>query len=112
VIEWLLLDGIDMGSDDIAVGVGIKLSLLLPAYTAETEFAFRNLTVMVAEKAMKNTLFIFFIEHGFFFHSPLPEFFRFVKTFFSKMSAINLITMIRGTPDRHGRLIKSSFRAS
>jgi hypothetical protein len=84
MIQRLLLDGIDMGSDDIAVGVSIKLPLLMLAYSAETEFAFRNLTVMVAEKAMKNTLFIFFIEHRFFFHVPLPDFFRFVKTFFSK----------------------------
>jgi len=37
--------------------------------------------VMVAEKAMKNTPFIFFIEHRFFFHVPLPDFFRFAETF-------------------------------
>jgi hypothetical protein len=71
-----------MGSDDIAVGVSIELPLFMLAYPAETEFAFRNLALMVAEKAMKNTLFIFFIEHGFFFHVPLPDLFRFVKTFF------------------------------
>jgi hypothetical protein len=101
-----------MGSDDIAVCVSIELPLLMPAYPAETEFAFRNLAVMVAEKAMKNTLFIFFIEHGFFFHVPLPDLLRFVKTFFQKKSAIGLITMICRTAERYGCLLRSPFRPS
>ena len=89
MIERLLLDGIDMGSDDIAVGVSIQFPLLMPAYPAETKFVFRNLAVMVAEKAMKDTLFIFFIEHSFFLHVPFPHFFRVAKTFFPKKSGIN-----------------------
>jgi hypothetical protein len=66
-----------MGGDDIAVGISVELPLLMPAYPAETEFALGDLTVMVAEKTMKNPFFIFFIKHCFFLHIPLPDFCRF-----------------------------------
>ena len=77
MVKRLLLDGIYMGGDDVSVGISVEFPLLMPAYTAETEFIFGNLTVMVAEKTMKDPFFIFFIKHCLFFHIPLPHFFRF-----------------------------------
>jgi hypothetical protein len=112
MVERLLLDGIDMGSDDIAVGVSIKLPPLIPAYPAETEFPLRNFAVMVAEKAMKNALLIFFIEHRFFFHVPFPDFFRAVKTFLSRDRRLTQSQCFLARPDRHGRLIRSPFQGS
>ena len=77
MIKRLFLDGIYMGGDNVAVSISIEFSLLMPAYPAETEFAFGNLTVMIAEKTMKNPFLIFFMKHCFFFHVPLPDLFRF-----------------------------------
>ena len=81
MIKRLFLNGIYMGGDDIAVSISIEFPLLMPAYPAETEFAFGNLAVVVAEKTMKDPFFIFFIKHCFFLHVPLPDFFRFAETF-------------------------------
>jgi hypothetical protein len=77
----------------------------MPAYPAETELTFGNLTVVVAEKTMKNPFFIFFIKHGFFFHVPLPDFFRFAETFL-EMYLISSCTQ-RGL----SACVRSAFRA-
>ena len=51
MIKGLFFDGVDMGSYNFPINVGIKLSLPVLSYTANAEFRVDNLAEMRAEEA-------------------------------------------------------------
>jgi len=69
MMKGLLLDRVDMSSDDFAKDMGVELPSFILTNTADSEFRINDLAAVAAEKAGDFPLAKGAVEHGFFHHS-------------------------------------------
>jgi hypothetical protein len=68
MVEGLFLDGIDVGSNNLSVGISVQLALDVLPDAADAEFGVGNSTLVIAQQTMDHRPIDGFIEHGVFKH--------------------------------------------
>jgi hypothetical protein len=64
MIQRLFFDGIGIGGNRFAVGMGVESALQVLPHAAAAEFGRFDPAVVIAEKAMNFLVFELFIKHG------------------------------------------------